>query len=40
MQFGRGLEVELGHEEPDDVVFFSNDKGQITHVGILNGRAV
>mgnify|MGYP006220093235 FL=1 len=38
MQFGLGLEVDLGHDEPDDVVFFSNDKGQITHVGISNGH--
>ena len=38
MQFGQGLEVDLGNEEPDDVVFFSNDKGQITHVGISDGR--
>ena len=38
MQFGRGLEVELGHEEPDDVVFFSNDKGQITTSESTDGR--
>ena len=38
MQFGLGLEVDLGHDEPDDVVFFSNDKGQITHVGISDGH--
>ena len=38
MQFGCGLEVDLGNDEPDDVVFFSNDKGQITHVGISDGH--
>ena len=38
MQHERGLEVDLGQEQLDDVVFFSNDKGQITHVGITDGE--
>ncbi|MEE2919301.1 MAG: NlpC/P60 family protein, partial [Bacteroidota bacterium] len=38
MQYEHGQEVAIGQDKLDDVVFFKNEEGCITHVGISNGQ--
>ena len=38
MQYEHGQEVAIGQDKLDDVVFFNNEEGRITHVGISNGQ--
>ena len=35
-----GVEIKLGEQEANDLIFFQNQKGQITHVGIYIGDGI
>lgn len=39
-QFEIGTEIAFGDHKPNDLAFFANENGKITHVGILSPRGI